>query len=189
MITTPISQFPRGLLGLFDIKSQGEYPKHISSEIGISFDISTLQLQTNSEFLFDNTLILNGAGTAGAGTYTFTGAVDAVPSNEVWIVSQCRTMLEILGVGAQASMPMVGFNHPGVTGVAGFVPLSHSLTPIGVWAGLASPSYQTGAQDLSTPIVLPPGALLLYLLNEDATGVAGGHVRFRGYLRFLRCRI
>jgi len=185
-----INQIAKGLLDVFGVKQQGDHPRAYEEKLRLNFDMSFLQLQTNSERVFDNTLALAGAGVVGAGAYTLGGlAALEVPQGELWLILRARVMLELLGVGAVSAVPILGINMPGATGIANHIPITDGLmNNFGTNAGLATAIYISVPQALSKPFCVPSGARFIYGLQEDATGVAGGTIRFRSYIEFLRCK-
>lgn len=162
-----INRVPVGLLGLLDLKAQGENPAQMNPFVQATLELRDLYaLQTRATLSQASTV--TGLGVTGAPAF----ANLVVPQGEVWLVYAITAHLSAppLGAGATAQYS-VGF----VTNDTGrFVAL-----------GSPSPSYATGADGIANfdgAVILQPGDSP----NVYVTVQTGGGVGVR--LTVLRSR-
>lgn len=183
-----INRVPLGLLDIFNVKQQGDYPPAYDEKVSVGFDATFLQLNQLAEYLFDVQPNNVGAVTQTAGSFTF-ATPTFVPDNETWLVLANRLTLEMIGAGATGVLPSLGYQTPAVTGINGFIPIAAELFRSTVTGTAAQQYFMVASQMHQVPSLIPPSSQLVYALMSDIVGVAGGAFRWRSMIRFVRIRL
>jgi hypothetical protein len=151
-----INRVPLGLLGLLDLKQQGESPAALAPLVNGVIDLTHLYASQTRAAVSQASTVTGVGVTAGA----FSNLV--VPQGELWLVYGMTATLSVppLGAGATAQY-QVGFVD---NGIGRFNAL-----------GIPSPSFATGADGISDfdgAILLQPGdAPQVYVTVQTGGGV------------------
>jgi len=186
-VSGPLSSFPLGLLSLFGVKQQGQYPRTLIDSIQPTMDMLEFVACTNADDMELSDIVqLNGAGTGSGGRYT-TGLY--VPDNEVWLLTDFSVTGAVRGTGGTIPGMMLGWIS-GVGGVGGNQWFYERPTPTVVWTGISSATeYAYSAQGFRGLCFLPPRSELTVLLTEPYAGVAGGDLSIQSLARWKSMRV
>jgi len=187
----PVSRFPLGLLDLFGVKQNGQYPGQIADFIQPALDVGNLLFHANAETYIATTYPIAQAGafTTAAGNYVLNPVVDPA-QNELLIVSNWSVVGYCNGVASFLPYAVPAFIPPGTSSRFPFrgthIPPLNAAGAPGI-TGVATTTYQSYGSDL--PTVIPPGSSLVLHTLATAVGVAGGDFRLEFNLRYMRLRV
>lgn len=95
--TSPLQIWPKGLLGLLQLKNGGEFPQRLASEALLTqLDLLEWYLESNGESF--------NTGNFGAALGSFGIATLSVPLGEFWYVTAFSVQSETLGAGEALQM-------------------------------------------------------------------------------------
>lgn len=166
----PVQPPPWGLLGLLNLKTQGQNPDTLLGDVRPTLDLLRLYMQGDARTILTANIPLVATGGAGP------AVPDAqVPNGEMWAVHYFSiTMNGVLGVGQELSIaPMIEY---GLTGGGG---------GIGVAVGQASRVYTNGDGPMVTAdipggfLLLPPTSQLYVWVSRITGGPFNANIRAR----------
>ncbi len=181
----PVSRFPLGLIDLFGVKQNGEYPRSISQEMQPTLEVLKLTCQANGTDYRDLP-VSHGAvgGTSVAGYYGFGATKLTAKQNECLLVTSWSILGVVSAVGS--ALPDCNAAIVNLTGTSGFYHLSDS-TPRDTIAGAAqTKQYSKGGSGLW---YVPPGFGLCMMINDSAIAAIGGLVQYEFTARYMRLRV
>lgn len=178
-----LNSLPEGLLDLLGIKSFGQYPNRLITQLQPTIDLGQMYLTAESnDYSFT---ISNPGGAAGQLGITATfpinlsnGAALVVPSGEVWSVNEFSlSWTTPAGAGDCAHfVPMM--QSQGNNGIA----LASYSSPFGT-----APTIRGGWSALARPVYCRPGSVL-NIFTSGAT-IAAGNYTLNGCIRLARLTV
>lgn len=162
----PLSVFPAGYLGFFQIKNLGQNPNQLADFLQPSVELQDWLFASFAQPLSndDNILVPN----AGRG---FRASTIVVPDSEMWWVDWCTLVATLVGGEQLQLTPAASFTGP--AGASGYHLLSESYQP-----------NVTGASEtavVAREFWLQPGTILgVFVANAVTAANIGVNVRVRG---------